>query len=162
MVTLTNDEIKCISIFESLTGATAKDCLLEEGRVVFVVRPGDMGKAIGKGGAAIMRVRQAFRKSVEVFENAETLKGFVRNLFPGVRITKLDVKEGPGPGRSGERQVHSAEGRIGTTGSGMSRKIVQIKVDDRDRGAVIGRGGERIKLARRLLERHHGAELKLL
>jgi N utilization substance protein A len=138
MVKLGNDEIKCIALFEQLTGVSAEDCLIEQERVTFVVKPGEAGRAIGRGGETIRRVRDAFRKQVEIFENANTLEGFVRNLFPGVRVKTVSVRE-----KEGSQTAH-------------------ITVEEKDRGAAIGRGGEKIKLARLMLSRHYGAELKLL
>jgi len=138
MVTLGNDELKCIALFEKLTGVSPEDCLLEPGRVTFVVREGEMGRAIGKGGSTIRRVREMFRKQVEVFENANTLEGFVRNLFQGVVVKSVAVREAGGV------------------------KTAHVNVEEKDRGAAIGRGGEKIKLARLMLSRHYGADLKLL
>ena len=138
MVVLSNDEIKCISLFESLTGAIAEDCLLEPGRIVFIVKEGHMGRAIGKGGSVINKVRETFKKHVEVFENASTVEDFVKHLFPTVQLKELKILN-----RDGER-------------------IAQISVNAKDRGAVIGRNGERIKLARTLLERRYGTKLRLV
>ena len=138
MVKLGNDEIKCIALFEQITGAGAEDCLIEPARLTFLVKPGDAGKAIGRGGANIRRARDAFRKGVEVFESANTLEGFVRNLFPGVAVKSVSIREAGGA------------------------KAAHVMVEEKDRGAAIGKGGERIKLARIMLERHYGAELKLL
>ncbi len=138
MVKLSNDELKCMTLFEQLTGVGADDCLIEPERLAFVVAAGEMGRAIGKGGMTIKRVRETFKKQVDVFENANTLEGFVRNLFPSVAVKSVSVREMGG------------------------MKTANVMVEEKDRGAAIGRGGEKIKLARVMLSRHYGAELKLL
>ena len=57
-VKINTDGIRYIALFENTTGATAKDCLVddENNRVIFVVKSGDMGIAIGKNGEHINRV----------------------------------------------------------------------------------------------------------
>ena len=49
---LTEDCMRLISEFESLTGASSRDCVIDErnSRIIFVVNPGEMGLAIGKKG----------------------------------------------------------------------------------------------------------------
>lgn len=133
---LTNDEIKSISVFEQLTGAVATDCVLYDGGVVFIVKEGEIGRAIGKNGSSINRVRTAFGRQVSVVENATELSAFVTNIFSTLKI-KVDVREGEKP-------------------------LAIVKVDAKDRGNAIGRNGERIKMARMLVERHFGADIKLL
>jgi len=139
LVTLGNDELKCIALFEQLTGAAADDCVIEPDRIIFVVKEGQMGRAIGKGGSTINKVREMFKKQIDVAEDAETVEAFIRGMFPGVQLRSISMKEGEG-----------------------AKKFAQITVDSKDRGAVIGRGGSRIKLARTLVERRFGAELKLI
>jgi len=138
VVTLSNDEIKCIALFEQVTGAAVEDCVLEPDRMVFIVKEGEMGRAIGKGGSTINRIREMFKKHVDVFEAAESMEGFVRHLFSGVELRELKVL-----GQEKE-------------------KTVQIEVSPKDRGAVIGRNGDRIKLARALMERRYSVKLKLV
>jgi N utilization substance protein A len=133
---LTNDEIKSISMFEQLTGAVATDCVLFEGGVVFVVKEGEIGRAIGKNGSSINRVRSAFGRQVSVVENASELSAFVTNIFSAISV-KVEVREGEKP-------------------------IVIVRVDAKDRGNAIGRNGEKIKMARMLVERHFRADIKLL
>ena len=49
------NEIRYIALFENMTGAMVKDCIIddEHGKVTFVVKNGDMGLAIGKGGSCL-------------------------------------------------------------------------------------------------------------
>ena len=56
-VKLTEDCMRLISQFESLTGAGSRDCVVDDrnGRLIFVINPGDMGLAIGKKGASIRK-----------------------------------------------------------------------------------------------------------
>jgi N utilization substance protein A len=44
------NEIRCIALFEEMSGAMVKDCIIddENGEVTFVVKNSDMGLAIGK------------------------------------------------------------------------------------------------------------------
>ena len=114
----------------------ATDCVFSDSGVVFVVKEGELGRAIGKNGSSINRVRTAFGRQVSVVEKASELSAFVSNIFSSIDV-KVDVREGEKP-------------------------IAIVKVDAKDRGNAIGRNGERIKMARMLVERHFGADIKLL
>jgi N utilization substance protein A len=57
-VRLTEEEMRYMSLFERMTEAVLRDCVERDETVVFVVESGEMGKAIGKGGANIDRVRR--------------------------------------------------------------------------------------------------------
>ena len=135
---LTNDEIKCMTLFQQLTGASARDCIVDKETAIFVVSEGELGRAIGKGGSAIMRVRDVFKRKIEVVEYAENPERFVRNIFSAVEIKNLKIDE-----------------------SGVSR-MVRVTVDSRDRGTAIGRNGEKVKMARMLMQRYFGMDLRLL
>jgi len=137
LVKLTNQEIKSISLFEQLTGVTIKDCVIDEEGTVFIVKEGDLGKAIGKKGSVIARVRSIFNKRIEIFEYGETPEKFIRNLFSPIQIVNLNIQ------------------------GGDDKKVAYISVDPMNRGAAIGRDGGRIKLARLLLKRHFNTDLKL-
>jgi N utilization substance protein A len=54
-IKLNTDELRLMSLFQSITSATARDCIVDGrmDRVIFVVNKGQMGLAIGKGGATI-------------------------------------------------------------------------------------------------------------
>ena len=138
MVELSNDDLKCIAEFESITGATVKDCLLTEGAVAFIVAHGELGRAIGKKGANITRVRQAFARQVLVFEDSEDMEQFIRNLFGQIPVKSINVHEK------------------------MESKTAFVSVEEKDRGSAIGRDGERIKLGRALLQRRFGCDLRLV
>ena len=126
--------MKCISLFEKLTGAIVKDCVIEEGKAIFVVKEGDMGKAIGKGGSTIDKVRKAFGMNISVVEHAESPEKFIENIFMPVKPSSLSIRDG----------------------------TAFVNIDSRDRGSAIGRNGEKIKTGKTLLERHFKMDLKLV
>ena len=49
-IKLSTDQMRMMSLFQNVTGATARDCVEDEkqDRVIFVVNTGKMGLAIGK------------------------------------------------------------------------------------------------------------------
>ena len=138
MIELSKDDMKCIEEFESQTGAAVVDCLISDAAVAFIVKQGDLGRAIGKKGANITRVRQAFARQVLVFEDSDDMGQFIRNLFGQIPVKNINVHEK------------------------MESKIAFVSVDEQDRGSAIGRDGERIKLGRALLQRRFGCDLRLV
>jgi N utilization substance protein A len=136
-IELTNDDLKAIALFESITGAQVADIHIGEGTVAFTVGEGDLGKAIGKKGANITRVRQAFGRQVLVFEESEDISQFIKNLFGQVPIRNINIHEK------------------------MNTKTAYVTVDGKDRGSAIGRGGDRIKVVRALLLRKFNCDLSL-
>ena len=69
-IKLTSDELRLISLFQGVTNATARDCVVDEkmDRVIFIVNKGQMGLAIGKGGMTIKQLQSVIGKSVELVE----------------------------------------------------------------------------------------------
>ena len=54
-IKITCDEMRYIALFESISGASVKDCIIDEEqeRAIFIVNQGQVGVAIGKGGRNI-------------------------------------------------------------------------------------------------------------
>ena len=67
-IKLTTDQIKLMSLFQNVTGATARDCIEDEklDRVIFIVNQGKMGLAIGKGGTTNKRLDGSMQAIVVV------------------------------------------------------------------------------------------------
>lgn len=123
-----------ISLLAQTTGAVAHDVMSSDEAVTFIVTAGHAGKAIGKGGANIRKLQQMFGKPVGVVEDAETVEGFVRNLFAPIGVkTVTEVDQG-------------------------GRKVVHVTVDAAQKGLAIGKGGERIKKARVLAKRRFNVD----
>ena len=131
-IKLTVEEMRYMSLLQDLTGAVARDCIIdkENNRIIFIVRPGDAGKAIGRKGVNINRLRKLLNKEIEVLEYADNLEDMVKNLFAPARV--LGVK------------VVTREGK----------KIAYVTVDPNDKGRAIGKGGRKVAIARIVLKRY--------
>ena len=128
---LTEEEMRYMSLFERMTDAVVRDCIEHGGTVVFVVDSGQMGKAIGKGGANIDRVRRSIDKEVEVVEFSDDEAEFVANAFQPAAIDEVEVVEENGG------------------------KVAYVDADDSDKGLAIGKDGENIAKAKQLARRHY-------
>ncbi|MCE4604773.1 MAG: NusA-like transcription termination signal-binding factor [Aeropyrum sp.] len=128
---ITMQELRYISVFHSITGVTVYRCIVDEenNRLIFLVSEGEAGRAIGKGGRYVKLLREVLGKDVEVVEYSSNLNRMVRNLFPGIEIENINLRE-----RDGAKQV-----------------IVRVK--EEQKGAAIGKGGRNVKRARLILQR---------
>ena len=128
------EEIKYMTLFETITGATIKDCVQEDGIVGFLVSSGDMGLAIGKKGINIEKVRKIIGKGIWVMEFSENMTEFVKNLFQPVKIRQVRIRDT------------------------NQEKVVVVEVNKRDRKKVIGHDGKRIKIAKKLASRQYNVD----
>ncbi len=82
-----------ITLFESLTGAKVKDCIIDE-KFLIIVDKGDMGLAIGKQGANLKRVEAALKRKVRVVEFDENVSQFIRNYIYPIKVAEVRDEEG--------------------------------------------------------------------
>ena len=131
-IRLTSDEMRYIALFESITGATANDCVIDDDndRIIFVTKQGDMGLAIGKGGKNINTLRKMVGRYVEVVEHGDTADQLIRNSLAPARIREIRITEKP------------------------EKKIVVIEVEPRDKALAIGKNGRTIDKTRMLAKRY--------
>lgn len=130
------DEMRYIALFESLTGATVRDCLVfeKEGKLTLVVNQGDIGLAIGKGGSRIQKAKRVIGKNIEVVEYSDDPAEFIKNAFAPAKINMVSIVEREG------------------------KKLAFVEVEARDKGLAVGRGGRNIQRAKMLALRHHGIQ----
>lgn len=92
-IKFTTNEIRYIALFESMTGAMVKDCIVddENGKITFLVKKGDMGLAIGKRGSTVTKVQKTVDKGVEVIEHSEDPVEFISNLMAPAQLRSVRI-----------------------------------------------------------------------
>ena len=129
--------MKYIAFFESITGVTVIDCILdrEKNRLIFLVKKGYVGKAVGKNGINIKRLNKLTGKNIEVVEYSEKIDGLIKNsLFPAT--------------------VQSI--RLSKNING--KKVVYVSVPSKEKGLAIGKEGRNISRAILILKRYFDIE----
>ncbi len=132
-IKLTTEEMKYIALFQDITRASVMDCIIDDNnnRIIFLVKPGEVGLAVGRGGVNVKRMKRLLGKDIEVVEYAEKLEDLVKNALMPARVKSV---------------------KLITTGDG--RKIVYVTVDPKDKGIAIGKGGRNVLKARLILNRY--------
>lgn len=86
--------MKFMSIFESLTHASLKDCFEQINRLVFVVNQGEIGKAIGKSGINIRKIEKVLKRKIKIVEFNPDLLIFIQNIFFPLKVKEIKEEEG--------------------------------------------------------------------
>jgi len=136
-IRLTAEEMKHIALFESITGATAKDCILdnEQNRVIIVVKEGEIGMAIGRRGKNIRLLEKLTGKKHEIIEYSDDPRTFIINAFKPARVLNVRLTERP-------------DGKL----------IAVVSVNPRDKGIAIGKNGKNAERVRFLVRRYFKIE----
>ena len=132
-IKITETEMRYIQLLQNMTGATIVDCIVDEGEdsIIFTVKKGEVGLAVGKGGEKIKRFRSMTNKQVEIYEYLPEPEKFIRNALKPAKVKDI-------------RLVDRMEGK----------KIAMVNVEPKDKGIAIGKNGSNIKKIRFLANRY--------
>jgi N utilization substance protein A len=132
-IRLTSKEMRYIALFESITSATVKDCIVddEQNRIIFVVKEGDIGVSIGKGGKNIHLLEKMTGKKHEIIEHSESPAQFIRNALKPAHVNEIRITERPD-----------------------GKSIALVSVNPRDKGVAIGKNGRNAERIRLLAKRY--------
>ena len=121
--------MKIISIFESVTGAKIKDCILNE-RLLFIVEENEIGKAIGKRGINIKRLEDMLKKKIRVAGFSPDVLQFIKNLLYPLQTTNIENNDG----------------------------IITIRADTKTKALIIGRNKQNLNNSIAIVKRYFDIE----
>jgi N utilization substance protein A len=132
-IKITCDEMRYIALFENISGASVKDCIIDEeqGRAIFIVNQGQVGVAIGRGGRNIHTLEKMTGKKHEIIEYSEDPVQFIKNALKPAAV----------------REVRITERTDGKT-------IAVVTVNPKDKGIAIGKNGKNAERLRFLAKRY--------
>jgi len=124
------------SLMERITKAKVKDCFTdEEGSIFFVVAPGEIGKAIGKGASNIKRLQQELQRKIKIIEYNDNVVEFVKNIIYPLHVQSITEEQGV---------------------------IVIKETNKKAKSLLIGRQGRNLKLIDRAVKRFFQHEIKVI
>ena len=132
-IKITSNEMRFIALFESITSANVKDCIIDEeqGCVLFVVSEGQIGVAIGRGGRNIHTLERMTGKKQEIIEYSEDPAHFIKNALKPATVKEVRITEKPD-----------------------GKSIAVVAVDPKDKGVAIGKNGRNAERLRFLAKRY--------
>jgi len=132
-IKITCDEMRYIALFESVSGASVKDCIIDEegGRAIFIVNQGQVGIAIGKGGRNIHTLERMTGKKHEIIEYSEDPIQFIKNALKPAAVREVRVTE-------------RTDGK----------KMAVVTINPKDKGVAIGKNGKNAERLRFLAKRY--------
>lgn len=132
-IKFTSNEMRYIALFESITGATVKDCIIDKdlNRIIFIVKGGQLGIAIGKRGKNIHYLERMTGKKHEIIEHAENPAQFIKNALKPAKVKEIRITKKPD-----------------------GKTIAVVSVNPKDKGVAIGKNGRNAERIRFLAKRY--------
>ena len=129
-ITFNEKTLRYISLFEETTGAKVKDCIDIPEKVIFLVNPGNVEKAIGKGGKNVTRVSNKIDRNVHIIEYSDDPKKLLKNIFYSYDVKNVELEEK------------------------NSVKHGTVEVAPENKARAIGKKGRNLSIARKIMMRH--------
>lgn len=130
-LTFDTDTIRLITLFENITHAPVKDCLIDNDNntIYFIIEEGKLGAAIGKNGNNVKHAERVTGKTIKLFEFSSDIASFVKKIIP--QATSIRIK--------------NEEGKV----------TIEVRVEKKNRPMVIGRGRRNLRIYKKLFKRNH-------
>jgi len=132
-VKITPEEFRYMALFSDLTGATVRDCIIENenNRIIFLVDPGEIRKAVGPRGFIVQKLKGLLNRNIEIVGYSSNLEEQVKYALMPARVNSIKLVNRP-------------------DGS----KVLYVAVDPKDKAIAIGKGGRNVQRAKLILKRH--------
>ena len=125
------ETIKTINLFETVSQASVKDCIIMDDRIYFLIEEGGLKKII-ENGQLLKNLEKMLNKKILIFEYSKDVSLFLKNSIRGIREIKIRNEK--------------------------EEKVVEIGVDNSVKSLVIGKDGKNIKALRQILKRNYNID----
>ncbi|TFG21587.1 MAG: NusA-like transcription termination signal-binding factor [Promethearchaeota archaeon] len=140
-IKIDRNSMELISLFNNISGAIIKDCLIFESPenqseiIIFLVKKEDVGKAIGRAGEHVKDLMTKLQKKIDVIPWSDKIEQFIQFILNtsknSIKVLNIEIKENKN-----------------------DKKTVIISVRPQDRGKAIGKEGSMIRKIKMLVVRH--------
>ena len=81
------------ALFESITRTTLKDCFENQGKMLFIVMPGQIKRALGKDNVHVQHVEKKIGTKIKIVEYSQNVLQFVTNIIYPLRINDINMND---------------------------------------------------------------------
>ncbi|OYT32828.1 NusA-like transcription termination signal-binding factor [Candidatus Woesearchaeota archaeon] len=114
-------------LFDLITKAKLKDCIITENMAVYIVEEGETGKAVGKGGINVRTLEKKTKRKIKIAEFSPEILKFIKNLVAPVQLINAEKEDG----------------------------IITLTAKDlKSRGLLIGRNGTNLRFFESIIKRY--------
>ena len=121
-IAFSNEIIQYINMTSNILKIDVIDCMVTEDKLIFIVKKGQLGIAIGSKAKNLEKLKRLFKKNIKFVEFDENKERFILNLCKPYKINKITLD-----------------------GSGESI-VAKVDVVTSDKSKIIGRGGRNIDI----------------
>ena len=122
------DIMKQMSLFESLTRTSLKDCFVDANSLLtFIVGENQISRAIGKKGSNVRRLQQVLNRKIKIVEFNPDVVQFVRNYIYPLKAKDITLED---------------------------KVLTIVPEDTQTRGALIGRNASNLRNLEGSVKRH--------
>ena len=127
-VVFDTEAIKTINLFETVSQANVKDCIIMDDRIYFLVEEQNI-KKIRENGQLIKNLERMLNKKILIFEYSKDVSKFLKNSIKGIKEIKIRNEK--------------------------DETTIEINVENSLKSLVIGKDGKNIKALRQFLKRNY-------
>jgi len=129
-ITLNDETMKYISLFENVTRSRVKDCIIKPDRLIFIVPKNQVLQSLGRNNDNLKRLKGLMKKNIDIIGFSDKLDVFIKNIFHNFKIQGVKIE------------------------SRDKKALIYVNVELRDKGKIIGKDGQNLKLAKEIVGRH--------
>ena len=122
------------TLFEKITRTHVRDSFPTNEVIYFVVNPGFVGKALGKGAVNIKKLQERLKKRIRIIEYSSSAKTFLERLIYPMRVDEIIENE---------------------------NEIILKDSVKKTKGQLIGRDGSNLRILNEIVGRFFGKEVKV-
>ena len=126
-IVLDTGVLQTMFLFERVTHAKIKDCIVLPDQIIFVVLPNELGRAVGAKGRNVQELARLLKKKIRVVEYREDCTSFIKSLLYPIEVKNVSIEN----------------------------SVVMITAPNvQSRGILIGRNAERLRMHEAIVKRY--------
>jgi len=130
-IAFSNEIMQYINLTSNILKIDVIDCMITEDKLIFIVKKGQLGIAIGSKAKNLEKLKKLFKKNIKFVEFDKDKERFILNLCKPYKIKKIILDDS------------------------KESIVAKVEVATSDKSKIIGRGGRNIGIIRKLAHRHH-------